>query len=425
MFLLHTAAEIEHALMVQYLYAAYSLADGGFTGAAVPPDAAARTDTWRTTIVSIARQEMGHLLTEQNLLRFLGAPLNLEREDFPFRSELYPFPLELAPLTRTSLARYVAAEMPADPDEPDVAEIVARATDAGGGVRPNRVGTLFDTLVAIFEGEGLLVDADFRPQTATGVQMGELDWFAFDGMIVRTIASRADAIAALHAIGEQGEGTEDPPAQDPPSHFAEFLAIYREFPETEPAATGGAPPAWVPTRDVPTNPTTGGKSVADAAVERNRITHPTALLWARLANVRYRMLLADLAHTLALPGPLDDAAGGSTPRGVLRDWTLEQMRGRIFSGGLRGIAGRLSALPAKASATTGDPAHAALAFELPYTLNLTDDEHGRWRLHAALLDASAELVAALRAAGETGPLLDEIEAIDADARVVVTAQLAV
>ena len=31
----------------------------------------------------------------------------------------------------------------------------------------------------------------------------------------------------------------------------------------------------------------------------------------------------------------------------------------------------------------------------------------------------------MRAAGETGPLLDEIEAIDADARVVVTAQLAV
>lgn len=40
-FLLHTAAEIEHALMVQYLYAAYSLADRDFTGTAVPAGASA------------------------------------------------------------------------------------------------------------------------------------------------------------------------------------------------------------------------------------------------------------------------------------------------------------------------------------------------------------------------------------------------
>ena len=95
-FLLHTAAEIEHALMAQYLYAAYSLADADFTGAHIPPDAAARTRRWRNTIIWIASEEMAHLLTEQNLLRFIGGPFNLEREDFPFRSLLYPFPLALS-----------------------------------------------------------------------------------------------------------------------------------------------------------------------------------------------------------------------------------------------------------------------------------------------------------------------------------------
>src|SRR5713226_106539 len=34
-FLLHTAAEIEHSLMIQYLYAAYSLSDGPYKGS--PP----------------------------------------------------------------------------------------------------------------------------------------------------------------------------------------------------------------------------------------------------------------------------------------------------------------------------------------------------------------------------------------------------
>src|SRR5215210_8295264 len=38
-FLLHTAAEIEHALMVQYLYAAYSLRAPPFQGPNVPEDA--------------------------------------------------------------------------------------------------------------------------------------------------------------------------------------------------------------------------------------------------------------------------------------------------------------------------------------------------------------------------------------------------
>src|SRR5262249_34700218 len=65
-FLLHTAAEIEHALLVQYLYAAYSLGD--------PKDKTLRA--WQDSIVTIAKQEMSHLMTVQGLLRFLGGPPN-------------------------------------------------------------------------------------------------------------------------------------------------------------------------------------------------------------------------------------------------------------------------------------------------------------------------------------------------------------
>src|SRR5215213_8878066 len=138
-FLLHTAAEIEHALMVQYLYAAYSLAEAGFQGPSVPPNAADLAGTWRRTIVGIAKEEMAHLLTVQNLLRFIGGPLNFEREDFPFLAFLYPFPLE--PLSKTTLAKYVAAEMPAAPNQPPalIQEIVTRATSGIGGMAVNRV----------------------------------------------------------------------------------------------------------------------------------------------------------------------------------------------------------------------------------------------------------------------------------------------
>ena len=58
-FLLHTAAEIEHSLLVQYLYAAYSLGSAPFEGPNVPADAEALVSGWRETILEIARQEMG------------------------------------------------------------------------------------------------------------------------------------------------------------------------------------------------------------------------------------------------------------------------------------------------------------------------------------------------------------------------------
>ena len=94
-FLLHTAAEIEHVLMVQYLYAAWSL----------PRDGPAVVGRWRRDILQIAREEMAHFASVQNLLRLIGGPLNFDREDFPFRTDFYPFPFRLEPLGRASLAR--------------------------------------------------------------------------------------------------------------------------------------------------------------------------------------------------------------------------------------------------------------------------------------------------------------------------------
>src|SRR5262245_33403904 len=90
--LLHGAAEIEHALLVQYLYAAYSLeTDQTQLRGDVPDDAVNLIRMWRDSILTIAVQEMAHLLTVQNLLHFVGGPLNFEREDMPFKSDLYPF----------------------------------------------------------------------------------------------------------------------------------------------------------------------------------------------------------------------------------------------------------------------------------------------------------------------------------------------
>jgi hypothetical protein len=80
--LLRVAAEVEHALMIQYLYAIYSL------GPDVDPQ-------YRITTTRIAKQEMGHLATVQNLLSLLGAPPHLDRDALLPASKFRPIPFVL------------------------------------------------------------------------------------------------------------------------------------------------------------------------------------------------------------------------------------------------------------------------------------------------------------------------------------------
>ena len=69
--LLEIAAELEHALLTEYLYAAFSC----------------ETASLRNTLLLISKQEMEHLITVQNLRLLLGgAPLYgvaAGRHDFP------------------------------------------------------------------------------------------------------------------------------------------------------------------------------------------------------------------------------------------------------------------------------------------------------------------------------------------------------
>jgi hypothetical protein len=405
-FLLHTAAEVEHALLVQYLYAAYSLR----SAKEVPPDKQALVRAWKNTLLGIAREEMGHLITVQNVLRLIGGPLNLEREDYPFRSDLYPFHFRLERVTRTSLAKYVVAEMPLLAEAPP--EIVAIQQQATGADQApiNRVGALYVRIARLFapptdDGHPHLADADFVPGVP-GYQAHYDDWGDGATFLIPEVHNRADAIAALQELAEQGEGLEENPAAL--SHYQRFLALYQAFPE---------PGDWEPTYDVPSDPTTSlpptGQDDPRAA---GRITESRARRWAQLCNLRYRLLLAYLAHFLQLDGPLRDAAGARTPRGFLQQWPFDEMRrvGRL--------AGWLATLPR----WEGDPAapeRAGAPFELPYTLALPDREPDRWRSHAAVLDAALGLIQEMQQdpqdAGDA--FLHDLQARDREAQAIMRA----
>ena len=372
-FLLHTGAEIEQSLLVQYLYAAYSLK----SAQDVPQEHAANVREWKKTLLGIAREEMGHLITVQNLLRLIGGPINLEREDYPFRTELYPFRFRLEPLSKESLAKYVVAEMPYHGEHPDeIKEIITRATGAAT-MQVNQVGSIYARIMQLLSpseqgGEPHLSGEDF----VTGVSSRQARYTAWGGsesVLVPDVGSRSDALLALSELAEQGEGLDDSVTR--PSHYQRFLAIYREFPE---------PGDWEPAHPVPVDPETGPIEGVTDEPEAGRITHPRSLKWARLFNLRYRLLLAYLSHFLQSEGRLLNHDADRTPRGLLNKWTFDEMRH------MSQVASKLATLPRM----QGDPERqdrAGAPFELPYTLNLPDREQDRWRTHLDVLGSCLAL----------------------------------
>jgi hypothetical protein len=147
--LLRESAEVEHSLMLQYLYAAFSVKPiyRGVAGHGAPNT---------NDLLGVAVQEMQHLGKVNQLLVALGAAPHLIREDFPYEQDIYPFRFNLEPLTRSSLAKYVWTEAPPDAMDPRKAKTQEERAfigevqrELGVGTRPNFVGSLYDTVISL------------------------------------------------------------------------------------------------------------------------------------------------------------------------------------------------------------------------------------------------------------------------------------
>jgi hypothetical protein len=401
-FYLHIGAEIEHCLMVQYLYAAYSLDPLN-----APSDLREQVLAWQHGILDIAREEMGHLVTVQNLLRVIGGPLNFDREDFPFRSEFYPFHFRLEPLCPHSLAKYVVAEMPADPQEPDIENIKRDASTGNEGIDVNRVGLLYEKIIELFEDPSKLPDSDFQSGSVT-YQADFATWgrnytrvprpspddkSRTPQLIVQPVANRTQVLAALRAVSEQGEGLAKP--DEELSHFQRFLDIYRAFPKDTKQVV----------RKVASNPVTLEREPAPGETPPSLITHPTSLRWAQLFNTRYRMLLELLAHALHVAGPLQTTEGPTTRGRIIVGTFAEMYHLRALSD----VIMRLPLTNSPKSLRCGPP------FELPYTLAFPDLPASRWRLHRDVLRSSRKIIEGLRKCDDLtdNKLLEALESEDA------------
>jgi hypothetical protein len=421
--LLHIGAELEHSLMVQYLYAAYSLNDQA--GSARQRQ---KVREWRHLLLTVAKEEMGHLLTVQNLLCLLGGPVCFDRSHFPVDTPYLPFPFRLEPVSARSLAWYVYAEAPqdwqvllrthsrnrrtkVDQDLKLVDSLVGDAVVAG---HAHTVGQLYDEITRVITNPAHIPDSDFRADTYAH-QASWDDWgrgyappparpgetepppvavAQRSNVLILQMATRTEAIAALREIGGQGEVPHlKLKRSDEPSHFDRLLELLNDF-----EAEGRS---WNVVHKVPVNPTT--LSSRDQPAGSTRIEQKTSLLWATLFNYRYRALLTYLSHTFRLARLVD------TQQPNVRGAVMHKIFGEMYH--LKALAGILVQWPLKNSPTSGravargtaadrlpeDTPCAAPPFEMPYTLDLPLDEPDCWRRHQDILTSSLEICEALLA----------------------------
>jgi hypothetical protein len=275
--------------------------------------------------------------------------------------------------------------------EKDKAEIhrLIRARAPG---QIHTVAAIYDEIIAIIRDETLIPDSVFDEESYA-YQASWDDWGRNYGpeprhldaggspaedpqrqreanLLIERAATRTEALAALKAIGSQGEGIHlEHKRTDELSHFERFLKIFQEFPED-----------WTPSRDIPDNPTTR-KTAGD---EASYIENAQARAWATLFNYRYRLLLTCLAHSFRL----QRLAKAGEPN--LRGMVMHRAFGEMYN--IKTIAQIIVGLDRHKEGTAGDgPRLAGPPFEMPYTLTLPDAEADAWLLHQEFLQGAIDV----------------------------------
>jgi hypothetical protein len=236
---LHQAAEAEHSLCCQYLYAAFSLrrtaadfpAESRGDGAELVMTA---TQTWAYQIYYVARQEMEHLAIATNLLTAIGERPHLSHGDYPDArlAGLLQGPMILERCNEQALRRFQFFERPKGPGFEPPPAIETIYLD---------IQTLFQTLPA----DELFIGQGERQISSSDVELGLQ-------MQIPAVTSRATAVQAVDLVLAQGEGLgASPLSQD--THFARFNEVLQSYPRirelglepslpvvTNPVSRGGA-----------------------------------------------------------------------------------------------------------------------------------------------------------------------------------------
>jgi Ferritin-like len=255
-YLLSLAAELEHGLMCEYLYAAFSLK--GTAGPGVRAGQLAAVERWRGMIFGIAGEEMLHWAMVQNLLTAVGSAPYVSRPHMPHQARGYPpgVQVRLLPFGEAALEHFVYLERPEGIEGADAEsfqpaglplapmgarEIIPRGQDFA------TVGHLYRS---IERGLAHLADKMGEDRLFIGPAFQQADETAFGWPDLRPITGLAAAGGAIERIVEQGEGARGDWAD---AHYGRFLAVlgdYRALREEDPAFEPAYPVAAAAVRAV-------------------------------------------------------------------------------------------------------------------------------------------------------------------------------
>lgn len=309
---LSEAAEVEHCLMCVYLYAAFSLKGPD----ELPAHEAALTAQWRSEILTVAREEMVHLLLVNNLLTAIGGAAQFGRTNFPVPAGYLPADMQvrLAPFNRDTIQHLVWLERPAGSTEPMAPGFEAPIRYARGGPDGPRlmphakdyatVGALYEMIVADLDS---LAARHGETALFMGDPAGQVDESLVALPGVRKVQCLRSAKEAIAGIVEQGEGAA---AGADRSHFQRFVAIRDAY-----DAALAANPDFRPARPAAHNPVMRRPPTPEGRVW---IEAEDAALVVDLANALYLQMLRCLTQAFGY-------SGGRAAQGALIDAAIDVM----------------------------------------------------------------------------------------------------
>src|SRR6266567_3030632 len=261
-FILSEAAALEHMIMCQYLYAAFSLKRDVSEG--ITAEQLEAIKRWERVVSHVATQEMLHLALVNNLLSAIGASPYFSRPNFPQKSRYYPPGVRLAllPFGQDALQHFLFLERPEGMELEDAPELEVLATP-----KPSIPLKLDDDQIVPQE------QVFVGPRRAQATQ----EYFGWPELVA--VTDLASAVQAIETIIEQGEGAQGDWSK---AHYGKFLQIMQEYqqlkqqdPNFEPARP--VLPAYV-------------RPPSDTS-EYSLIKYPLTAAISELFNASYEVLL--------------------------------------------------------------------------------------------------------------------------------------
>jgi hypothetical protein len=298
LYMLCEAAELEHGLMCEYLFAAFSLKqrlDEGLT-----PDQLNATERWRRAILAVAGQEMMHLALVSNLLLALGMSAHLVRPNLPHAARHYPpgVTVALLPFGETAIRHFLFLERP-EGMAIDDAEGLAASKHAVPLLDPDAIAPVLQSFAtvghlyrSIEAGLRHLVEKWGPGKVFVGPAEAQArpEHFRWPGLV--PVTDLDSAVRAIETIVEQGEG---PRGDWRNAHFGRFKAVLDEY-----LLLKNADPSFEPARPVLAATVWPSESGA-----LPRFTERDTARVADLFNVGYEILLQVLSRFFNRIGETD------------------------------------------------------------------------------------------------------------------------